>query len=374
MLKALCLIGLYALTMASLYMRGIRVTPPWPFLVYVLLIVIPLAYVLTNVLFWVQERWNRGERWLPPLLVALGLGMVWLYQLVISGFLIILGLFFAILCIHFWRGRRDIFVPFLVGAPALVLGYATVWGLNYLLAHDTSDRIHDAGLLRMDLKAYGWLQGSPIEPEGMFPIVRNAVGFQMLENSYFYLFVVIFAVILIGSRKGHRIGAYLTTIFVTYFLALCIFYIYPAVGPCIYMQETFDAAWHGTTTHDCMKSMHHEYFALLEGGPLSGFGYFVAVPSLHCALAVLLLVMLRSSPAHFWFFLPINVLTFASTFLLGYHYLIDAPAAVLLVAAVLYPWRHSEAMPFLPNSQLDTMLPNTHTDRGLHSCSSAEFP
>ena len=39
----------------------------------------------------------------------------------------------------------------------------------------------------------------------------------------------------------------------------------------------------------------------------------------------------------FWTLAPINMLLIASTVLLGYHYIIDVPAG-LLVAAMLGPW------------------------------------
>jgi hypothetical protein len=46
-------------------------------------------------------------------------------------------------------------------------------------------------------------------------------------------------------------------------------------------------------------------------------------------------------------FLPINLLMTAATFLLGYHYVVDAPAGVVLVLIVLgvRAWLEAPARP-----------------------------
>ncbi|PYQ92975.1 MAG: hypothetical protein DMF96_31465 [Acidobacteria bacterium] len=62
----------------------------------------------------------------------------------------------------------------------------------------------------------------------------------------------------------------------------------------------------------------------------TSFGYFVALPSLHTLVAVFILGVVRRTPLLFWFLLPITSLLVGSTFLLGYHYLLDVAIAVPL--------------------------------------------
>ncbi|PYR46157.1 MAG: hypothetical protein DMF95_19115 [Acidobacteria bacterium] len=57
---------------------------------------------------------------------------------------------------------------------------------------------------------------------------------------------------------------------------------------------------------------------------------FVALPSLHTLVAVFILGVVRRTPLLFWFLLPITSLLVGSTFLLGYHYLLDVAIAVPL--------------------------------------------
>lgn len=92
-----------------------------------------------------------------------------------------------------------------------------------------------------------------------------------------------------------------------------------------------------------MDGMAAEYTASLQQTSVNGFGYFIAIPSLHVALAVVLQAMLRFSPGHFWAFLPVNLVLVLSTVLLGYHYLIDAVAGVALGTLVMTPgWRRTQ--------------------------------
>ncbi len=57
--------------------------------------------------------------------------------------------------------------------------------------------------------------------------------------------------------------------------------------------------------------------------------YFIAFPSLHVAAAVVCQIGVRESRALFALLLPVTMLVAASTFLLGYHYVLDVPAGVL---------------------------------------------
>jgi membrane-associated phospholipid phosphatase len=136
--------------------------------------------------------------------------------------------------------------------------------------------------------------------------------------------------------------AFLRTFFTCYVMGVLVFAIYPVVGPCIAFPESFHPQFHGTLTFRLMEGMASEYTASLQRASVNGFGYFVAIPSLHVALAVVMQAMLRFSPIHFWAFLPINVVVAASTVILGYHYLIDMMAGVALGALVTMPrWRRT---------------------------------
>jgi membrane-associated phospholipid phosphatase len=79
-----------------------------------------------------------------------------------------------------------------------------------------------------------------------------------------------------------------------------------------------------------MRLMADEYRQVQSGGALTGFGYFVALPSLHVAAAILLQTTMRPWPWIYWTWAPVTVLLILSTVILGYHYVIDLPAGLIL--------------------------------------------
>jgi membrane-associated phospholipid phosphatase len=96
-----------------------------------------------------------------------------------------------------------------------------------------------------------------------------------------------------------------------------------------------------------MSSMATEYRHVIAGEQLSGFGYFVALPSLHVAAATFIQRSVRQAPWLYWTLLPVNGLLALSTVLLGYHYLLDLPSGVLLglLFARLLPTTGSQHVP-----------------------------
>src|SRR5262249_1606838 len=114
-----------------------------------------------------------------------------------------------------------------------------------------------------------------------------------------------------------------------------IFLLFPTIGPTLADPNLFSKAYEYTQTYAIMRQMAAEYMALQGSGTLMGLGYFVALPSLHVAVAVLVQAFLYRSRTHFWLFLPINLLVAPATVALGYHYLLDVPAGVLLASAIL---------------------------------------
>ena len=86
--------------------------------------------------------------------------------------------------------------------------------------------------------------------------------------------------------------------------------------------------------------------------PVTGFGYFIALPSLHAALATVCQCALRPHRSTFWFLMPVNVLLLISTFVLGQHYVVDTALGIGLGLAVWQgieyfgrPWIHDAGAP-----------------------------
>ena len=149
------------------------------------------------------------------------------------------------------------------------------------------------------------------------------------------MFIGIPLAIFVLHSSGGEPRTFIRALFSCYFVALLIFLLFPTIGPTLADPNLFSTAYEHTQTYALTRLMAAEYTALQGSGVLSGLGYFVALPSLHVAVAVLVQVFLYRSRVHFWLFLPINLLVVPATIVLGYHYLLDVPAGVLLASAIL---------------------------------------
>ena len=309
-----------------------------------MVVLIPYSYCVTKVLFFLQERIPLTTRSLPPAGIALGFLLVLGYRMDSPVFQVACLLMIIAVIPDILRGEQGM-KRFLGGSIlVLFLGYGAVWNANYLLAKLTMGRLHDPAIFRIDLALYGWIHGQPVGKAGLFPLFESRFFFQILENAYLMLFAEIFVVLFVLHRREENIVPFFSSVFLCYFLGLAFFFLYPVVGPCIQYPETFRSAFHDTQTHYLMRGMASEYHAIRQAASLNGFGYFVALPSLHVAIAVLVQCFLSVSPFHFWVFFPVNVLLAASTFLLGYHYFLDFPLGMLLAFLVLAPgWYRKSA-------------------------------
>jgi len=319
----------YLLSSAALALCGLTSAIPWTFLPAILLVALPQAITLI-------AAGDQLERFPRHLQIVAALVIGFAATLLVPHYVLWCVTGLAVLWLHRRQGSTSFLRQLLVALFALTVGYGLVWNANYLCARLVLDRLHDADLLASDLSLYGWLCGQTVSPSGLYPIVRGAWSFALFERAYMMLFAEVILVLILSVRQGAaRAAEFLQILFACYLLGLCAFLAYPAVGPIIYAPDTFDAAFADTSTARLMNSMATEFRALATGQALNGFGYFVALPSLHVAAACVLQSRLRWTPGLFWIAAPVNLLLVASTFLLGYHYFVDALGGIALAIGVL---------------------------------------
>ena len=325
-------VALCALSAATLLWVGVTPATAWTFILGLLLVVLPFAYGLARGLF-LLETLLRGHGLVPPLCVALGVAVTWCYRLHNPVFVFSCLLLLAIVGVDCRRDRARLrYVAAVVGT--MFTGFVTVSNLSYLIARLTFDRVHDPALRDLDLTIYrAFVPG--LRYEGLFPLTDSALWFHLLENAYMMLFPEIVVVLVVLHLTGSDILGFFERTFACYGIGLLVSMVYPAVSPCVYYPESFRATYEGTIAFGLGRALALDYVALRHGLPLNGLGYFVAVPSLHVAMAVFLQGSLAVSRMHFWTFLPVNLLLVSSTVVLGQHYLIDVPAGLLLGLIVL---------------------------------------
>lgn len=323
----------WVVTAAALLAVGVTPAPGLTLLPILLLLALPFAYGIACGLF-PLGRLLRGWRGSVPVLgMALGGAVTWFYRMRSPAFLLACLLLLAIVAVDCRRDPPRL--RYLVaGVVALFVGFRTVNNLNYLLARLTFDRVHDPALRTLDLALYRVLVPG-VQYEGLFPLTDSALWFQLFEHAYMMVFPEAIVVLAVLYLTGADVRGFFRRLFACYGLGLLVAAIYPAVSPCVYFPESFRAAYDGTMAAALGRGLAADYAALRQGLPLGGFGYFVAIPSMHVAMAVILQASLARSRIHFWTFLPVNVLIVASTVALGQHYLVDVPAGLLVGAIVL---------------------------------------
>jgi len=322
-----------------LAISGIRPDLPWSFVLLMLFFVIPLAYIFNQGISFLGNRVRNKSFGVLLISASSSIILLFLFHLLQKGLFIISFGYVAAYINYRREGKCSDLQTLLYGAVVIFIGFSVVCGMNYLLGSMTSGRVHDLQLMNLDLAIYGWLlniDGST----GIYPLIHNGWAFQVLENAYRVLFLELFVVIFVILDNGENLSHFFRAFFSCYLLGLAIFFIYPAVGPFTYFPESFATAYEHTATFKMMHNVCTEYQNLIHGAShLTGFGYFVAVPSLHVAQAVLFQFFLLSSRPHFWAFLPANLILALSTFMLGFHYLIDVPAGFIVALVVILCFR-----------------------------------
>jgi hypothetical protein len=273
--------------------------------------------------------------WMPWVALIVGLVLVGIYGQLLALVPVVFLVFLGAIGFLIWRKRAASVFRAYASLLLIGLGYVSVFAWNELCASLTLHSIRDPILRDMDLAIYRWLLHTPADGADIFPLIRYPLLLLFLENAYQCMFIGIPLVIFVLHSSGGEPRAFIRALFTCYFVALLIFLLFPTIGPTLADPNLFSKAYEHTQTYALTRLMAAEYMALQGSGALSGLGYFVALPSLHVAVAVLVQVFLYRSPVHFWLFLPINLLVVPATVALGYHYLLDVPAGVLLASAIL---------------------------------------
>jgi hypothetical protein len=318
--------ALYALSLAAVSWIGLRPAIPWQVVPVFLLVAIPLAATA------VEAERLRGAHWRFIAPVA-GVLMTALYNwwFLWPLAIVVMAAFKKIVVLpRSWK-------QFTVGLFVLTCGYAALWNVNYILVRHPTSALHDPQLRDMDLTFYSKMAAHALDYTGLFPLVRSQVVNQTLENAYLILMPETLLVLLLVAdrRDPGGMGYFIRRLFFLYVIGVACFLVYPAIGPCLYYPDSTDAAATHTGTKFLIDGMLQDYRAALHGGTLRGFGYFIAVPSLHAMLAMLMQWKLRTNPVLFALFAPVNLLIVLSTVMLGYHYALDVVVAAVLVAAML---------------------------------------
>jgi hypothetical protein len=158
-----------------------------------------------------------------------------------------------------------------------------------------------------------------------------------LDFAYFQMFAVVGAGFLMSAYGSYRrgmqfVGACLTA----YYLALLIFYVWPTYGPYVFCAThaarfpiyltayNFQAS--GLRSLQAVSQRKMQYLAS---------GYYIAFPSMHIALPVIAMWLMRRWPKVFWLLAAYNVIVVVAVLILEWHYAIDLVGGIAVAVLAL---------------------------------------
>jgi hypothetical protein len=188
-----------------------------------------------------------------------------------------------------------------------------------------------------DLWFYGRFGLDVSSYSAVFPLVEGPL-FAWLDGAYYLLLVELIALTLAiawdGGDRDRTLVRLAASIATCYAAGVCVFLAVPVAGPCLYYPESISQSILGTATYTGMTSSLAEFRTFRASGRmLTGFGYFIALPSLHAALATALQWFAARRAPWAWALLPVNAGATLATFLLGWHYAIDTALGIALGAS-----------------------------------------
>jgi hypothetical protein len=332
--------AILALSVGAIRLAGLQYAVPIG-LLGLLAIVLPCAAAVAC-LIGAAEQAAIPARWHPWVGTALGvliMAVYWpdrLWFLIPVSGLGLVGLGRTV------TGPRDGTMRAVVGSLLLIAAlYAIIWNANYLVLLASRFRLQDGTALAIDLWMY-----QRRDHYALFPLVHTPLLVMACERGYVSLFLGIFLTPILLVREPAALRRFVGQTAACYGLGLLVFVIWPIAGPCLMFPDSISSASSGESTRRFMQASLAEFDAIRSGGqPVSGFGYFVGLPSLHVAMAILMQWTIgRRSRLAGWIVAPMNVFAALATFVLGYHYLIDVAGGVILAAMSIALWHPQGAV------------------------------
>jgi hypothetical protein len=170
---------------------------------------------------------------------------------------------------------------------------------------------------------------------GVFPLWI----FRGLEIVYFGMFPQIGATIIILALCHGRTSAaqFVGTILTAYYLALVIFFCWPAQGPYYLCPSHFTSFPVDLQTYNIQKTLIARALALWHREPISRIStdYFIALPCMHIAQPLIILWFLRRWRKIAIVLATYDILLLAAILLLEWHYVVDILAGVLVAGLAI---------------------------------------
>lgn len=245
------------------------------------------------------------------------------------------------------RGLSRVASAIIAPAAYLFFGFLMVLAYNNVIVSMRNNFATDPALAAVDR----WLLHDHSVSEfthwalQVFPLSF----FKALEFIYFGMFLQIGATLIILALSEGRTQTlqFVGTILTSYYLALIIFYIWPAQGPYNLCPAHFSRFPASLQSYTIQKTLIPHALALWRHEPISRIStdYFIAFPCMHIVQPIIVLWFLRRWRRMVVALAVYDLLLVAAILLLEMHYVIDIvaalPVAVLSIAITVGPFRNN---------------------------------
>jgi PAP2 superfamily len=277
----------------------------------------------------VLDRVLPGRAWVPLVAGCFGTALLLFWQVGTLTPYIVIGLW-GLLIARLALATDGMARKFGWGLVALTLWAAAVPYENYIALKLGGGHFHDATFRAMDYWVLHAVTGLK-DYSGAFPLTRDPLLLRVLANGYLTMAFQPFVAILCLYPRRYGLAQLFIAGPACYVIAAAIFAAYPVFGPIFLYADTFDPHMHDSMAWVVSAGIRNELNAALAGSATAtGGAYFIGLPSMHVALGTICQHAAWESGAVFWILLPLNIALISSTLLLGFHYLADIIAGLLL--------------------------------------------
>ena len=235
------------------------------------------------------------------------------------------------------KGLRQAAFAVLTPAAYLFFGFLMVLAYNNVIVSVRYNFATDPALAAIDR----WLLDGRSVSElthwalQMFPLSF----FKALEFIYFGMFLQIGASLILLALSDGRTQAlqFVGTVLLSYYLALVIFYIWPAQGPYNLCPAHFSRFPADLQSYNIQKTIIRDALALWNHEPISRIStdYFIAFPCMHIVQPIIVLWFLRRWRRLVVALLAYDALLVGAILMLEMHYVIDIVAALPVAALAI---------------------------------------
>jgi PAP2 superfamily len=228
------------------------------------------------------------------------------------------------------RGLRPAAAAILAPAVYLFFGFLMVLAYNNAIVSVRYNFATDPVLAAIDR----WLMhGHSVSELTHWAVLAFPLSFfRALEFIYFGMFLQIGAILIFLALCDGRTRAlqFVGTILTSYYLALIIFYIWPAQGPYNLCPGHFSRFPASLQSYNIQKALIPHALALWHHEPIARIStdYFIAFPCMHIVQPIIVLWFLRRWRRIVIALAAYDLLLVAAILMLEMHYVIDIVAAL----------------------------------------------